>query len=1379
MYHERPLIRRMMLYNDVEGLISTLRKGNRCFREAAAQALGKIKDLQALEPLMKALINDDKHVGRAAAIALGELGDLRAVDILIQALKNEEGSVRCAAAWALGKIADLRALEPLIKALNDDEKAVRCTAVRVLGGFTDPRVFALIKEALYDDDKDIRCAAARALGRGSVSKSKSAALLIESLKDGHWQVRETAAGELENLGWKPDRGENGAWYWIAKNKFINAGDLGLPAVGPFITVLLRDEFGQYRFNAAVILAGIGDKRAVKPLISALNDEIDDVCNAALCALGEIGDPKAVEPIIGVLNHKDFVARLSAVDVLAKFGDSRAIAPLTSTLKDNYPKVRTAAALALQQLGWEPDRGESGIWYWIVRGDWEKVINLGALAVPPLITFLALEESRKILCEKFYMDEDEREAGLRALGEIGDPRAVDVLIAHLNDTEPDIFGAAKAALVKIGPPAFSPLIEALKNCSAVVRKAAAEILENLNWKPPREEDQTWYLLAREDWEKAAASGSLVVESLIYNLEDENYYVKVSAARLLAEIGNLRAADPFLEILKDGNLELRQIAAKLLGEIGDPRAVEPLINYLKERDWYFNKTVAASLGKIGDSRAVEPLIEIIKDREEEIEIIQIAARALGEIGDLQAVDPLLEILKKGPGEVRHTAALVLEQLGWKPERGEELALYWMAKGKWDKVGEFGAAAAGPLAAALKDRSYDVRKSAAETLGNMGDPGSVTMLIDALRNEVHDEVIKAAAGALVNIGKTSEEAVIKLIKDGNRELYEAAAFILGEIGDLGTVKSLIALLDHENRYVYMAAEEALIEIGSTAVAPLTAVLKDERDAVRYKAATILYKIGDPRAVEPLIAALKDENVIVRYYAATAMGDFGVVRAVIPLTEVLRGGLQNVNAAAAQALKKLGWKPDLGETGAWYWINMSEWKKLKEMGPIAVEPLVTALETGNESIRAYAAEVLGDIGDLRAVKPLIVALEEDREVIVCCDAARALGKIGDLRALEPLAEALKDIDSKVRRAAAEGLMQIGQPALDALLAALRYKDDRVRGNAARALKEMGWKPDSGENGAWYWIAREKWNKVSSLGYRAVEPLIAVLDEMSVKENAAGALEKIRDPRAVDLMVASLEKENSEVCMKIVFALGSIGDPRVVELLIALLDDKYSGISNAAAWALGDIGDSRAVEPLIEILKDNSRGFHENYIHALGSIGDSRAVEVLIAAMEDSCSNVRKTAVIGLGKIGDARAVDPIISIFKEVNWDIRRASHQVNDYLSIERCFFQQDKDLDLRIAAARSLGQIGDPRAIDILVTCLKVDYDNIRQAAISALGEIGDSAVDPLIACLEDDDDSISSAAAETLVKLYGEAALDESSENKIMAEYNTIKKLIGIPLGKQF
>jgi len=101
-------------------------------------------------------------------------------------------------------------------------------------------------------------------------------------------------------------------------------------------------------------------------------------------------------------------------------------------------------------------------------------------------------------------------------------------------------------------------------------------------------------------------------------------------------------------------------------------------------------------------------------------------------------------------------------------------------------------------------------------------------------------------------------------------------------------------------------------------------------------------------------------------------------------------------------------------------EEKRLGEIGDTrAVEPLIQVLKDKDKDVRLTAARVLGVIGDARAVESLIQALR-DEERVVRMNAATALGRIGDKRAIEPLTNALEDEWSFVQKAARKALEEI-----------------------------------------------------------------------------------------------------------------------------------------------------------------------------------------------------------------------------------------------------------------------------------------------------------------------------------------------------------------------
>ena len=102
-----------------------------------------------------------------------------------------------------------------------------------------------------------------------------------------------------------------------------------------------------------------------------------------------------------------------------------------------------------------------------------------------------------------------------------------------------------------------------------------------------------------------------------------------------------------------------------------------------------------------------------------------------------------------------------------------------------------------------------------------------------------------------------------------------------------------------------------------------------------------------------------------------------------------------------------------------------LREIGAIAVEPLIAALGNENKSISAYAAIVLEDIGP-PAVEPLIKSLtSKDRRTRIFT--VRALGNIGDDRAVGPLTSffnesALFDKEGALLAVTIESLRKLGK---------------------------------------------------------------------------------------------------------------------------------------------------------------------------------------------------------------------------------------------------------------------------------------------------------------------------------------------------------------------
>src|SRR2546426_336389 len=264
---------------------------------------------------------------------------------------------------------------------------------------------------------------------------------------------------------------------------------------------------------------------------------------------------------------------------------------------------------------------------------------------------------------------------------------------------------------------------------------------------------------------------------------------------------------------------------------------------------------------------------------------------------------------------------------------------------------------------------------------------------------------------------------------------------------LEEIAALKDED----WALREEAATLLGEfrdpRAVGPLVEALHDEDRAVREAATTALRKIGRP-ALATLLAAVRHEEWVLRLHACEALGKIGAEEAVVPLCEVM---LHDRDMAVRQdAAKALG---SIGHPAAFE----------------ALEKAVTDL-----SVRPYAVDALGKLKDPRAVPILIDVVAgknrpaNARRVPVCGDESGALdveemevqifavgglAEIGDDRAIQPLIRALKD--TRLRAAAASALSKMGLRIAAPLVAAMKTEtDSNILSHARGILSAVGWRP-------------------------------------------------------------------------------------------------------------------------------------------------------------------------------------------------------------------------------------------------------------------------------------------------------------------------------------
>ena len=206
---------------------------------------------------------------------------------------------------------------------------------------------------------------------------------------------------------------------------------------------------------------------------------------------------------------------------------------------------------------------------------------------------------------------------------------------------------------------------------------------------------------------------------------------------------------------------------------------------------------------------------------------------------------------------------------------------------------------LVTALRDSDAEVRRAAANSLGQLEDKRAVPGLIAALRDD-DGEVRQQAAWALGQLeDRRATEPLAAALRDSNIEVRRKAAWGLGQLEDQSAAPALAAALRDDDAEVRKTAAWGLGQLElRTAPAELIDALKDPNADVRRTAAWALSEMGDARAVPALRQMLNDTDADARKNAIHALGQIRDSSAMQTIIDAMQSKDAEVRRAAAQAL-------------------------------------------------------------------------------------------------------------------------------------------------------------------------------------------------------------------------------------------------------------------------------------------------------------------------------------------------------------------------------------------------------------------------------------------------------------------------------------------------
>ena len=212
------------------------------------------------------------------------------------------------------------------------------------------------------------------------------------------------------------------------------------------------------------------------------------------------------------------------------------------------------------------------------------------------------------------------------------------------------------------------------------------------------------------------------------------------------------------------------------------------------------------------------------------------------------------------------------------------------------------------------------------------------------------------------------------------------------------------------------------------------------------------------------------------------------------------------------------------------------------------------------------------------------------------------------------------------------------------------------------------------------------------------------VREKAAQSLSRIEAKADFDTYILMLDRDDRATRIQAIYHLAELATQPAIDLLRLQIRDPYDDVRAAVIQALGNSSNNyttreirqKAVDIALMGLEDVNLSIRASAADTLARFRDPRSTRALLALIttgtKDEADDAQPVvrALLALGEIGGSKLVPDIIEKAKT--------------------------DSLEIKEAALKVLGMLGDPRAEGCLIDALTSDNARIRMQAAESLGYI---------------------------------------------------------------
>ncbi|MBO4369115.1 MAG: HEAT repeat domain-containing protein [Desulfovibrio sp.] len=600
----------------IPDLCNLVRSTNIGIQEAAEFALRKIRGQQVIENLLPLLQSEEVSVRNAAMDILREIG-VDSIESMRPYLKGEDSDLRIFITDILGHCKTHKSADLLAEALlRDPEENVRYQAAVSLGTLAYPESVDPLSRAMHDAEW-VQFAVVEALAK--IKDRSATTALVQLLPQSSPLVCSAivdALGDLGDIKILP----------MLLNALENVNEALRNTIVKSVVKILN--------GASLSLLPAKNKEKLNIyLLSALNDDDEEIQEAALTGIKVIGKQEASQKVLEFAVSKDPETQSEmfglAIETLASLGFSQA---LKDALRSDDEKTVSIAMHACQFISDRSPLDELKNCFWRVNEDLKRlaiseIAHMGDCQDMPF--FLSVIDE----CD----DSEILKSVLVFLGSQSSCRDIDdvvfSLISHHNQ---EVQEMALEACINLNSADLNERFRVMLREGDVVHRMMAvyalgrySVMENIN-------------------------------ELSVGLEDEDPGVRRMSVEAFFNIGAdaERFLPRILPCLADPDKDVRMAAVDLLGQIGTPQMMHHLMEALNdENDWVRIRAIEA-LGNARYEEALPQLSQIIETGNPLV--VSKVIEALGMIGGNVAFTVLLGLMDSPDPDIQHAAAEAIEAI-----------------------------------------------------------------------------------------------------------------------------------------------------------------------------------------------------------------------------------------------------------------------------------------------------------------------------------------------------------------------------------------------------------------------------------------------------------------------------------------------------------------------------------------------------------------------------------------------------------------------------------------------------------------------------------------------------------------------------------------------